>query len=118
MELEKSLVHSTDEIRNELLNLYLRLELRDEEGLSKYHKNSFKYEKDKLHDMDIMILIGYIRDSIEMLINSKGNDSKTNLSIVSDKSPSKIQKGYNEMLQNLESEVRMHIRVKLLYKID
>ena len=106
-----------NEVHDALANLYLSIKVRSTEDLNFYGEGSFKEEKDKLENVSSITLIEYIKDSIEVLIALKNDESK-NSSMISDKSSSVVQKGYNEMLQNLENEIRMHIRVNLILRVD
>jgi len=98
-------------LREALINLYLYV---------KYHKaqksHDAKDEIEQLKDTELIILIGYIKSSIGVLIDLKSEDS--DLSFTKERSITSLQKEYNEMLQNLENEVRMHIRVLVLSKVD
>eukprot|EP00826_Nyctotherus_ovalis_P060604 TRINITY_DN8524_c0_g1_i5.p1 TRINITY_DN8524_c0_g1~~TRINITY_DN8524_c0_g1_i5.p1 ORF type:complete len:115 (+),score=36.28 TRINITY_DN8524_c0_g1_i5:176-520(+) len=99
------------EVRDALINLYLGVKFRRAEELAKCSEESLKDEVAKLQDTDLVVLIDCIKNSVEALANVKEDDSKEEASLINDKSISGVQKGYNEMLQNLENEVRMHIRV-------
>lgn len=113
--MESSKVDLSDmmEIRNALINLYLNVKVRKEEEISQYNEESLREEVARLQSVDLLILIGYIKTSVEILVNLRSDEPKEELFLVSDKSTTGMQKGYNEMLQKLESEVRMHIRVIL-----
>ena len=106
------------EIRDALINLYLSVKLREKEELSRCDEEFLKEEMAKLQGVDLIVLIEYIKASVEILVSLKGDSSKGELSLTDENSISGLQKGYNEMLQNLENEVRMHIRVFLLINID
>jgi len=105
-------LYSIKEIKAALINLYLNVKVRRADEISKCDGDFLKAERENLKDIDIMVLIGYIKTSIEILINLKEEDRKEETqSLASERSYTGMQKGYNEMLQNLESELRMHIRV-------
>ena len=114
--------HSINEIRDALINLYLSVKIRKSEDISNYDEDLLTEEKTKLQNTDIILIINYIKTSIEILLNLKDEEEKNNKeetsSLRSEKSPLEVQNGYNEMLQNLENEIRAHIRVYLFYIID
>jgi hypothetical protein len=91
-------------VQEALINLYLYV---------KYNKTQepkdIKYEIEQLKDIELIVLIGYIKTSIEILIDLRSEDSE--VLFTKERSITSVQKEYNEMLQNLENEVRMHIRV-------
>lgn len=101
----------TQDVRDALTSLYLSVKFRRAGKLGKCSEESLKEEVGNLQDIDLVTLVDRIKTSVEALANVKEDDSKEESSLINDKSISGVQKGYNEMLQNLENEVRMHIRV-------
>lgn len=118
MEFSKSVTVDIQEVRDALISLYLNVKVRKAEELSKCSEESLKEEMLKLQDIDLIVLIGYIKTSVEILVNLKNNSSGDDSSLIHESSVTGLQKGYNEMLQNLENEVRMHIRVPLFDYVD
>jgi len=114
MELLTSHSYNPDTIREALIELYLSVKVRKADDIDQYNEKLLQEEKENLKNIDILVLIGYIKTSIEILMNLKNEDEKLQKSevssIISDKSCEQPKK-YEEALQKLEDEVRSHIRV-------
>ena len=106
-----------NEVQRALVDLYLNVKIRNAEELSGFNKHKLEEEKKALKNTNSLLLIDYIRTSVEILINMrKDEDALINIkddSILSEsiKSFKEIPKAYEDQLQKLEEEVRSHIRV-------
>lgn len=67
-------------------------------------------ERAKLLNLDTFLLLDYLQTTIEILINTKKENSEKN-----DEEANSI--GYEQMLQKLEAEIRNHIRVEQQLKL-
>lgn len=52
------------------------MKIRSDEEIENYNKETFSKEKDELNDVDGYLLIDYIKQSIEMLMNMKMDESQ------------------------------------------
>lgn len=63
-------------LREAVLELFLSVKIRSDEEIEKYNKDTFGKEKEELKDVDGYLLIDYIKQSIEMLMNMKMEESQ------------------------------------------
>ena len=106
-------------IQNALIDLYLSVKVRKAEEIEKYDEATLEQERETLKDAEPLLIIGYIKTSVEILMNLKAEEQELQKmerkeegeSLVSEKSQPEPPKKYEEMLQKLEDEVRTHIRV-------
>ena len=112
---------SINEIKNQLLDLYLFLKIRKSEELEKITKEDIQNEKDFLIKLPSNDIINYIRNSIETLIEIKACD-KYEEKLLIDESKKMYHNNedkndenglilYEEMLRKAEKDIRKHIRV-------
>ena len=112
---------SINEIKNQLLDLYLFLKIRKSEELEKIKKEDIQNEKDFLIKLPSNDIINYIRNSIETLIEIKACD-KYEEKLLIDESKKMYHNNedkndenglilYEEMLRKAEKDIRKHIRV-------
>ena len=112
---------SINEIKNQLLDLYLFLKIRKSEELEKITKEDIQNEKDFLIRLPSNDIINYIRNSIETLIEIKACD-KYEEKLLIDESKKMYHNNedkndenglilYEEMLRKAEKDIRKHIRV-------
>ena len=69
-------LHTMKDVRDALIELYLSVKVRKSEEIEQYNENDLKEEVIKLQDIDLILLIGYIKTSIEILINLKSDASR------------------------------------------
>lgn len=62
-------------LRQAVLELFLSVKIRSDEEIDAYNKDKFEVEKKELKDVDGYSLIDYIKQSIEMLMNMKMDES-------------------------------------------
>ena len=96
-------------IRNALINLYLTIKIHKCDEKDPISVNE---DHNSLHQADPLLLINYIRASIDIIM--KKNAEK--LEKQNKESDIYWEKGqteakYNKLLENLEEEIRMHIKV-------
>ena len=113
---------SLDEIKNQLVKLYLFLKIRKSDEIENITKEDIEKEKNDLIILSVNDIINYIKTSIEILIELKANE-KYEEKILEDESK-KFYKNtenkndenglilYEGMLIKAEKDIRKHIRVK------
>lgn len=99
-----------------LIDLYLSVKIRSEEDLEKVDAERLERERKELARASPLVLVDYIRASIEILLKlrEERNSSSTYNSVQSGK---EVQEDYEEQIQKLEAETRMHIRVEQQLKL-
>ncbi len=109
-----------DAVKTALIDLYLSVKVRKAEEIDKFDVSALDNERDTLKDVDPLLIIGYTKTSIEILMNIRNEEQeqlkqqqKENESLTSEIATHDPPKKYEEMLQKLEDEVRTHIRVRL-----
>ena len=100
---------SQDVIHEALVELYLSVKLRSSDEIENYNESKLEEELESVKSIDSLLLIKYIKDSIEIIMSTKQDEPRKNSS--SESSLKEYGKGYEEQLQNLEAEVRIHIAV-------
>lgn len=63
-------------MRKAVLELFLSVKIRSDEEIENYNKDTFEKEKTDLNDIDGFVLIDYIKQSIEMLMNMKMEETQ------------------------------------------
>ena len=113
---------SLEEIKNQLVELYLFLKIRKSDEIENITKEDIEKEKNDLIILSVNDIINYIKTSIEILIELKANE-KYEEKILEDESK-KFYKNtenkndenglilYEGMLIKAEKDIRKHIRVK------
>lgn len=93
-----------------LIDLYLNVKVRSEENLKNCTKEQIDKERKAVSNTNPITIVDYIRSSIEILLNLQKEEGtlKQNSIRISD-----TQESYEEQIQKLEAETRMHIRVYL-----
>jgi len=101
-----------------LVDLYLNVKIRSTEEINSYTEAKLDEERNSLKETDPLLLIEYIRASIEILLNMRSEENaliKTKdeeaVSVTSEKSVKEIPKLYEQQIIKLEEETRSHIRV-------
>jgi len=90
-------------LKKALIGLYLSLRAQLIEDIKKW--NQLEEEKALTH-IEPLILIQSIKSSVELLLNAKESSVNESSRLLRDQ-----QETYEEQLQSLEAEARMHIRV-------
>jgi len=99
-------------LMDKLIDLYLSVKVRSVEDLEKVDEEGLEREGNELAGANPLVLIDYIKASIEILLKLK--DEKNNISTYNSvQSGKEVQEDYEEQIQKLEAETRMHIRVHL-----
>ena len=113
---------SLEEIKNQLIELYLFLKIRKSDEIENITKEDIEKEKNNLNILSVNDIINYIKTSIEILIELKASE-KYEEKIFEDESKkfykNKENKNdenglilYEGMLIKAEKDIRKHIRVK------
>ncbi len=119
---------SHEEIKNQLIELYLFLKIRKSDEIEKITKEDIENEKNNLNNLPINDIINYIKNSIETLIELKAcekyeekilnDESKKFYHNPEDKNDENGLILYEGMLIKAEKDIRKHIRVNkyIIYK--
>ena len=116
---------SLKEIKETLIDLYLGIKIRKTNDIDNINDNYMKEEKNNLNKLSIMDIINYISNSIEILSELKAQE-KYEQKVLEDEKREKYYNYENEedanglklyegMLIKAESDIRNHIRVRLIY---
>lgn len=107
-------------IAQALIDLYLNVKVRSTEDIENYTEERLEEERQTLLQTDPLVIIEYIKTSIEILLNLREEEQKSqppaqkpsaDESLKSDADP---PQDYEQIIQKLEAETRMHIRVPSL----
>ena len=117
---------SQNEIKEQLIDLYLYLKIRKAEDIENLTKEDIETEKDVLKVLSSKDIINYIRNTIETLIDIKvhekyeeillNEESKQYYHNNEDKNDENGLMLYEDMLRKAEKDIRKHIRVNI-YKL-
>ena len=114
---------SFEEIRNKLIDLYLSVKIRKSEDIKNITPDYINKERKTLKKIDLLDIINYIQNSIEILVEMKAmekyeehlekDEEKNNY--INKEDPNDINglKLYEGMLINAERNIRGHIRVRI-----
>ena len=112
---------SLEEMKNEIIDLYLKLKIRKLDEMTSITEEDLVKEKNKLIKIPLKELINYIANSIEILIEIKACEkfvqkmqiekSKNNYINTEDDSDKNGLKLYEGMLIKAERDIRGHIKV-------
>ena len=119
---------SLKEIKETLIDLYLGIKIRKTNDIDNINDNYMKEEKNNLNKLSILDIINYISNSIEILSEIKAHE-KYEQKVFEDEKREKYYNYENEedanglklyegMLIKAESDIRNHIRVRLIYIIN
>jgi len=106
MELKDS-TYSVPRLINALIDLYLYVKVRSKGDIENFSKDKFEEEKKGLQGTDPLIIINYIKSSVEILLSLKDEENRVKYK----EQLSNREETYEEQLQKLEAETRSHIRV-------
>ena len=99
-----------------LLELYLNVKSRSSEEINYYDQSKLNKEFESLKQIDPLILVKDIKNSVEIILNKKRKlESKIPEIENSERGNSNI---YEEQLQKFEEEIRAHIGVRFLLRCD
>jgi len=126
----ESLLEDQDEIKLQLIELYLNVKIRSKDEISDFSEENLVEEKDRLLEASIQGLINYIKTSIEILMNLKVEEylelkkkqkREKNLEQERSQDSARISteppQDYEEVIQKFEGDVRKHIRIEQQMKI-
>ena len=109
---------SAPTIEQALIDLYLNVKVRNSEEIATYSEEKLDEEREALKETDPLVLIEYVKTSIEILLNLRDEDKAPHKqatshdeSILTQKSDKDPPQDYEQLIQKLEAEVRNHIRV-------
>lgn len=116
---------SLKEIKETLIDLYLGIKIRKTNDIDNITDDYMKEEQNNLNKLSIMDIINYISNSIEILSELKSQE-KYEQKVLEDEKREKYYnfedesdtnglKLYEGMLVKAESDIRNHIRVRLIY---
>ena len=119
---------SLKEIKETLIDLYLGIKIRKTNDIDNITDDYMKEEKNNLNKLSIMDIINYISNSIEILSELKAQE-KYEQKVLEDEKREKYYnyedkedanglKLYESMLIKAESDIRNHIRVRLIYILN
>ena len=127
--------HNTtmENLKDALVDLYLKVKVRSSEEIENYNSSQMQVEKRELEDTSGIVLIEYIRQNVEILLNIKSDQDENSVSehekslaypeffsqassIMSHHSKLNTE-GYEKIIQKLEGDVRNHIRSEQQLKI-
>lgn len=98
---------------DKLIDLYLSVKVRSAEDIENFTKEKREKERGSLLGINPLLIIDYIKSSIEILLSLKEEQNrKSNYNSME----SGLQDDYEIQIQKLEAEARMHIRVFTLNK--
>ena len=115
---------SLEEIKSQLLDLYLSIKVRKTEDIKNLTQDNYNKEKKSLENLPISDIISYIQNSIDVLVEIKSfekfqekikkEEEKNNYINNENKNDLNGLKLYEGMLINAEKDIRSHIRVRIL----
>ena len=116
------------EIKETLIDLYLGIKIRKTKDIDNITDDYIKEEKNNLNKLSIMDIISYISNSIEILSEIKAqeryeqkvfeDEKREKYYNYEDEEDANGLKLYEGMLIKAESDIRNHIRVRLIYIIN
>eukprot|EP00831_Metopus_contortus_P040709 TRINITY_DN31892_c0_g1_i2.p1 TRINITY_DN31892_c0_g1~~TRINITY_DN31892_c0_g1_i2.p1 ORF type:complete len:347 (+),score=72.02 TRINITY_DN31892_c0_g1_i2:1-1041(+) len=106
----------TKNLKEAIVDLYLNVKVRSQEEISKFNEKKYESEKSVLLDKDPLLILEYIKSSIEIIMNIKAEDACPD-SFRGEITPREPPKDYELIIQKLEAEVRSHIRVEQQLKL-
>lgn len=121
-----------DDVKTGLIELYLNVKVRSKDEINKFTEDQLLEERDKLNDSTLKALIGYIKSSIEILMNLKIEDylemkkieneeikekKKLIMSVSSSVLSAEPPQDYEELIQKYEADIRKHIRIEQQMKL-
>ncbi len=118
-------------LRDAIIDLYLNVKIRSNEEvaaslhqqIAKFDEKTYQAEKSRLDSTDPFIVLAYIQESVEMIMNLRldsdsGSDSVSASQKSGGASLSDPPRDYEAMLQKLEAETRGHVRTEQLLKLQ
>ena len=115
---------SLEEIKSQLLDLYLSIKVRKREDIKYLTQDNYNKEKESLINLPLSDIMSYIQNSIDILVEIKSfekfqekikkEEEKNNYINNENKNDLNGLKLYEGMLINAEKDIRSHIRVRIL----
>lgn len=65
---------SLEELKDALVDLYLKVKVRSSEEIEQYNSDQMRVEKSELKETTGLTLVEYIRSNVEILLNIKSED--------------------------------------------
>lgn len=98
-----------------IIDLYLNVKIRKQEEIETIEDNALEYEKEKLRKIDPITLIGYIKKSIEILVDIKVQDKLQASAehLTSYYGSDNTVNEYEKLLRKLEADIRNFIKVRV-----
>jgi len=116
---------SLEEIRKNLINLYLCVKVRKSEDIKNINQEFLENERKDLIKIPLLDMINYIQSSIDILVEMKAiekyeekleKDEEKNVYFNNeDPNDANGLKLYEGMLIKAESKIRKHLRVRILF---
>jgi len=123
---------SMENLRDALIDLYLKVKVRSAEDIEQYNSEQMRREKKELEDTSGVVLVEYIRSNVEILLNIKSEGDNTTeeqdkslaypeffsqASSIFSKNTKINTERYEKMIQKLEGDIRNHIRSEQQLKL-
>jgi len=107
-----------DEVHRALLELYLSVKVRSIEEIKNYTQEKLEEELRTLKNIDSLLLIKRIKESVGTILIMKTEEIKMISKEDSEFSTKETIKAYEQQLQSLEAEIRVHVAVMLNINVD
>lgn len=100
-------------IEDALIDIYLSVKIRQQDDIDQLNTLSLEEEKEQLKTTDPLVIIEYIKTSMDILINLKVEErlESEKHSIENNKTLEDHQNSYEILLRKYESDIRQHIKV-------
>ena len=96
-------------IQQALANLCVSVKMRSRG--EKGNKQRWEEERGTLKDVDALLLVERLQVAIESLWPREGEEERRGKGATNDSRQEEPPQGYEQLIQQLEAEVRLHIRV-------
>jgi hypothetical protein len=85
--------------------------------IDQYDEKALGAERQKLKDVDPFTIVEYIKSSVEILMNMKGDDKRQGEQSMRESAREQLNTEYEQQLQQYEAEVRNHIKIEQQLKL-
>lgn len=103
---------SQDGVHKALVELYLSVKVRSAEEIESYTQEKLEEELQALKSVECLLLVAQIREVVETVLAIKAEEARVLACDCDSEVPTKeVIKAYEEQLQSLEAEIRVHIAV-------
>eukprot|EP00826_Nyctotherus_ovalis_P019530 TRINITY_DN16036_c0_g1_i16.p1 TRINITY_DN16036_c0_g1~~TRINITY_DN16036_c0_g1_i16.p1 ORF type:complete len:251 (+),score=70.88 TRINITY_DN16036_c0_g1_i16:195-947(+) len=113
MDKPRTIVKPDAKLLQALINLYLSVKVRSEHYISTYTEEQLQSERKSLLNANPLNIVEYIKTSVEILLNLKEEEKVER----NEARSLETQESYEEQIQKLEAETRMHIRLEQQLKL-